>query len=86
MTYFYKLSIISTDPQSILCLCALFENLLQLKDAKLFAHMKKIHVQPLKIAFKWIIRAFSGYLVSSQLLELWDRVVAYDSLEILSGK
>jgi hypothetical protein len=39
----------------------------------------------LRIAFKWMMRAFSGYLASNQLLALWDRILAYDSLEILSG-
>ncbi len=32
-----------------------------------------------------MMRAFSGYLASNQLLALWDRILAYDSLEILSG-
>jgi hypothetical protein len=47
--------------------------------------MKKLEVDPIKIVFKWLMRGFSGYLASSQLLELWDRVLAYNSLEILSG-
>lgn len=84
--YFYKLTILSTDPQSILGLCALFENLLQCKDPKLFGHLRKLDVQPLTIVFKWLVKCFSGFLASSQLLELWDRIVAFDSLEILSGK
>ena len=29
------------------------------------------------------MRAFSGYLASNQLLALWDRILAFDSLEIL---
>lgn len=37
----------------------------------------------LRIAFKWMMRAFSGYLASNQLLALWDRILAFDSLEIL---
>lgn len=40
----------------------------------------------LRIAFKWLMRAFSGYLASNQLLSLWDRILAYDSLEILPGR
>lgn len=32
-----------------------------------------------------MMRAFSGYLASNQLLALWDRILAYDSLEILSS-
>ncbi len=85
MTHFYKLTVISYDPQCIMGLCALFENLFQSKDPKLFLHMKKLEVDPIKIVFKWLMRGFSGYLASSQLLELWDRVLAYNSLEILSG-
>lgn len=44
-----------------------------------------IRIFRLRIAFKWMMRAFSGYLASNQLLALWDRILAYDSLEILSG-
>ena len=40
----------------------------------------------LKIAFKWLVRAFSGYLSSDQVLLLWDRILAYNSLLILPGK
>ncbi len=40
----------------------------------------------LKIAFKWLVRAFSGYLASDQVLLLWDRVLAYNSLLILPGR
>jgi hypothetical protein len=31
------------------------------------------------------MRAYSGYLASNQLLALWDRILAYDSLEVLAG-
>ncbi|XP_072040881.1 TBC1 domain family member 19-like [Amphiura filiformis] len=30
------------------------------------------------------MRAFSGYLASDQLLLLWDRILAYGSLELLA--
>jgi len=40
-------------------------------------------VHPLRLAFKWLVRAFSGYLASEQVLLLWDRILAYDSLELL---
>jgi hypothetical protein len=84
-THFHKLNIISSDPQGILSLCYLFETLLQAKDPLLFFHLREIQAQPLRIAFKWIMRAFSGFLASSQLLELWDRILAFNSLEVLSG-
>lgn len=39
----------------------------------------------LRISFKWLVRAFSGYLATDQLLLLWDRILGYNSLEILAG-
>lgn len=32
------------------------------------------------------MRAFSGYLSSKEILLLWDKILAYDSLEILPGE
>lgn len=32
---------------------------------------------------KWIMRGFSGHLPPEQLLNLWDLILAYDSLEII---
>ena len=34
--------------------------------------------------FKWLMRGFSGHLHPEQLLILWDLILGYDSLEILS--
>ncbi|CAM4843682.1 unnamed protein product [Rotaria magnacalcarata] len=70
--------------QAIVGLCVLFESLLRQISPDLWFHLQDIQVQPLRIAFKWMMRAFSGYLASNQLLALWDRILAYDSLEILS--
>lgn len=42
------------------------------------------HTLSLRIAFKWMVRAFSGYLSTDQLLLLWDRILGYDSLEIVA--
>lgn len=38
----------------------------------------------IRVVFKWLMRAFSGHLPPDQLLILWDLVIGYDSLEILS--
>lgn len=38
----------------------------------------------IRIVFKWLMRAYSGHLPPDQLLILWDLVLGYDSLEILS--
>lgn len=36
-----------------------------------------------RVVFKWIMKCFSGYLLPEQLLNLWDMILAYDSLEVL---
>nr|XP_006814716.1 PREDICTED: LOW QUALITY PROTEIN: TBC1 domain family member 19-like [Saccoglossus kowalevskii] len=83
MRYFFRLHNISSHPQGIVALSILFESLLQTHQPQLFYHLREIGAQPLRIAFKWIMRAFSGFLASDQLLLLWDRILAYNSLEIL---
>uniref|UniRef100_A0A8C9G1V1 TBC1 domain family member 19 n=1 Tax=Pavo cristatus TaxID=9049 RepID=A0A8C9G1V1_PAVCR len=70
----------------IVSLCLLFETLLQTHLPQLFYHLREIGAQPLRISFKWMVRAFSGYLATDQLLLLWDRILGYNSLEILAGK
>ncbi|RXN35441.1 TBC1 domain family member 19 [Labeo rohita] len=50
------------------------------EPSKLYSVFREI----LRIAFKWIVRAFSGYLSTDQLLLLWDRILGYDSLEIVA--
>ena len=36
------------------------------------------------IAFRWLVRAFSGVLQAAEVLRLWDFIVGHDSLQILS--
>nr|XP_002119373.1 TBC1 domain family member 19 [Ciona intestinalis] len=81
--YFHRLHSISSHPQGIISLCLLFESTLQSTHPRLFRHLQEIGCQPLKIAFKWLVRAFSGYLATEQLLLLWDRIIGYGSLLIL---
>lgn len=38
----------------------------------------------IRVVFKWLMKGFSGYLLPEQLLNLWDMILAYDSLEVLS--
>lgn len=35
------------------------------------------------MVFKWLMKGFSGFLLPEQLLNLWDMILAYDSLEVL---
>ncbi|KAF6024478.1 TBC1D19 [Bugula neritina] len=83
LRYFHKLHIISSDTQSILGLATTFESLLQTQESQLFFHLKSMDIHPLKIVFKWLMRAFSGYLSIKECLLLWDKILAYDSLEIM---
>ncbi|KAH8877100.1 TBC1 domain family member 19 [Schistosoma japonicum] len=70
--------------QGILCLCLLFEQLLQIREPEIFFHLKSFGAQPVRFAFKWLMRAFSGFLAPDQVLLLWDRILGFDSLEILA--
>ncbi|XP_043918087.1 TBC1 domain family member 19 [Protopterus annectens] len=82
--YFFRLHTISSHCSGIIALCLLFETLLQNHLPQLFYHLREIGAQPLRISFKWMVRAFSGYLATDQLLLLWDRILGYNSLEILA--
>uniref|UniRef100_A0A8C5GJV3 Rab-GAP TBC domain-containing protein n=1 Tax=Gouania willdenowi TaxID=441366 RepID=A0A8C5GJV3_GOUWI len=82
--YFFRLHSISSSPSGIVSLCLQFEWLLQTHLPQLFYHLRQIGAQPLRIAFKWMVRAFSGYLSTDQLLLLWDRILGYDSLEVVA--
>ncbi|CAH1389958.1 unnamed protein product [Nezara viridula] len=81
--YWFRLHEVSSHPQGILSLCILFERLLHRLDNELWCHIKTSGVQPIRLTFKWIMRAFSGHLSPEQVLYLWDLILAYDSLEIL---
>ncbi|XP_036407439.1 TBC1 domain family member 19 [Megalops cyprinoides] len=85
LRYFFRLHSISSSPSGIVSLCLQFEKLLQTHLPQLFYHLREIGAQPLRIAFKWMVRAFSGYLSTDQLLLLWDRILGYDSLEIVAA-
>uniref|UniRef100_A0AAQ4QGV2 TBC1 domain family, member 19 n=1 Tax=Gasterosteus aculeatus aculeatus TaxID=481459 RepID=A0AAQ4QGV2_GASAC len=84
--YFFRLHSISSSSSGVVSLCLQFERLLQTHLPQLFYHLRQIGAQPLRIAFKWMVRAFSGYLSTDQLLLLWDRILGYDSLEIVAGE
>ncbi|XP_033116109.1 TBC1 domain family member 19-like [Anneissia japonica] len=82
--HFHRLHTISSHEQGMLSICVLFETILQSRQPHLFLHLKETGAHPLKIAFKWLMRAFSGYLAADQLLCLWDRILAYGTLELLA--
>jgi len=74
---------VSSNTGDILQLARQFESILQETNAELFYHLLSIGVPPLKVAFNWIVFAFAGYLEPDQILALWDRVLAWDSLIVI---
>lgn len=82
--YWSKLNAIRTEKSTILGLCKLFEELAVRSSASAVFHLLNVGIKPLDIAFPWIQSAFSGVLEINQLLLLWDRIVGYDSLELVA--
>ncbi|XP_014256555.1 TBC1 domain family member 19 [Cimex lectularius] len=83
LRYWFRLHEVSSHPQGILSLCLLYERLLYKHEQQLWLHFKRHQVQPVRLTFKWIMRAFSGHLPPEQVLYLWDMILGYDSMEIL---
>ncbi|RXG53631.1 TBC1 domain family member 19 [Armadillidium vulgare] len=81
--FWFRLHSVSSHPQGAVSLCLQFEQLLQYNETPLWQHCLSLGIQLLPIAFRWILRAFSGYLCPEQLLHLWDIILAWSSLEIL---
>lgn len=44
-----------------------------------------IYWYSLQLVFNWLITAFASHLDCRQLLLLWDRVIGFDSLDIVAG-
>ncbi|KAJ8566273.1 hypothetical protein ON010_g6852 [Phytophthora cinnamomi] len=82
--YWSKLNAIRTERGTILHLCKLFEDLVVRSSPATVFHLINIGLKPLDIAFPWIQSAFSGILDIDQVLLLWDRVIGYDSLELVA--
>lgn len=84
--YLSRLHTISTQPGTLLPLCALFEGLVFTVVPHVSFHLAELgaEVAPLRIAFPWIVRGFVGFLRADQVLALWDRVIGFDSTEIIA--
>ena len=50
------------------------------RDPNLFQYLIKQEAHPVRIAFRWLIRAFAGFLPAAEVIYLWDFILAYDSL------
>ncbi|KAG4085115.1 hypothetical protein H8356DRAFT_1317682 [Neocallimastix lanati (nom. inval.)] len=64
--------------------CHVFEHLFKQLDSVLYFHIQYIiGKSPLEIAFPWIVYSFIGMLDIEQILLLWDRIIGFDSLELI---
>ena len=81
--YFCKLHVISSQKDTIYYLSKTFEDLLSAANPRVFYHAIRIGAHPLRTVFPWIFTAFSGVLPVFQVMQIWDRIIAYDSLELL---
>lgn len=82
--YWSDLNCIATDSGTILHLCQLFEDLVGRSTPAAVFHLINMGISPLDIAFPWIQSAFSGVLQIDQVLLLWDRVIGFDSVEVIA--
>lgn len=81
--FFVHLHTISSRAEGILGLCCLFESLLQTKLPAVCQHLKTLGVEPLTFAFPWMMTAFAGHLSTEEVILLWDRIIGFNSLEVL---
>lgn len=82
--YWCYLHTFSAAGGTLLPLLKLFEGLLHEAEPRLFHHLAQIGAHPTELAFDWLVFAFVGYLEVDQVLLLWDRVIGYDSLDVLA--
>jgi len=43
-----------------------------------------IGINPLKTAFPWMFYSFIGYLEVSEVFLLWDRVIGFNSVDVIA--
>eukprot|EP00904_Undaria_pinnatifida_P010053 jgi/Undpi1/6178/HiC_scaffold_20.g08662.m1 len=81
--YWCKLNALRSGSGMLLRLLRLFESLLQRHHPSLVRKLRELGVQPLQLAMPWIQFGFVTYLEADQVLLLWDRLLGYDSLDLL---
>lgn len=81
--FWSQLHSFSSQPSGLLSLILLFEELMQEHLTEVCTHLMHLDVHPTSMALPWIISAFSSALPVDQTLLLWDRILGFDSLELL---
>ena len=79
-----RLNVIRTAENTLLPLCKLFEGLVVETHPRLFFYLVQLNIDPLQIALPWIQFGFVGLLDVEQVLLLWDRLLGFEDLSLLS--
>ena len=61
-----------------------FEVLVLEAEPALSHHLAQLGAHPTLLAYNWLVFAFVGYLEVGQVLLLWDRVIGYDTVDVLA--
>lgn len=56
---------------------------MQMYEPEVCYHLNHLGISPLKTAFPWIVFMFVGVLEVDQIFLLWDRILGFESLEIV---
>lgn len=56
---------------------------MQESEAEVVQHLQRVDCPPLQLGLPWIMTAFAGHLAVGEVLLLWDRIIAFDSLLLL---
>lgn len=56
---------------------------MQTYEPEVCYHLGQLGISPLKTVFPWIMFCFVGVLEVDQIYLLWDRIIGFESLEIL---
>ncbi|KAK9832957.1 hypothetical protein WJX74_002801 [Apatococcus lobatus] len=67
-------------PAALPCLAATFHLLVHEAEPQVTKHIESLGITPLQLVLPWLLNAFADQLPVDQLLLLWDRIIAQDSL------
>lgn len=81
--FWCRLQAVSSAPDTLLPLLAEAEAVLALCDPELGAHLASIGADPIRCLIPMLRGALSNVLAPRQVLALWDRVIALNSLQPL---
>jgi hypothetical protein len=56
---------------------------LQTYEPEVCYYLNSLGISPLKVAFPWIFYCFIGYLEVSELWHLFDRIIGFDTVEMV---